>query len=50
MKNFIARQVEERLKEIEEGKHQLDEEGEDFCDAYYIEMKKQQEVNPNTGF
>ncbi|PAV86642.1 hypothetical protein WR25_23333 isoform A [Diploscapter pachys] len=50
VKNFISKQVDERLKEIEEGRHQLDEEGEDFCDAYYIEMKKQQEANPNTGF
>ncbi|PAV86641.1 hypothetical protein WR25_23332 isoform B [Diploscapter pachys] len=50
VKNFIARQVEERLQEIQDGRHPLGDEGEDFCDAYYLEMMKQQKENPKSGF
>ena len=39
-----------RLQEIQDGRHPLGDEGEDFCDAYYLEMMKQQKENPKSGF
>ncbi|WKX91287.1 hypothetical protein Q1695_009824 [Nippostrongylus brasiliensis] len=47
---FIRNQVEQRKREISDGSHVLLEEGDDYVDAFFIQMAKEQKSGQPTSF
>ncbi|XGW21132.1 hypothetical protein V3C99_004243 [Haemonchus contortus] len=48
--DFLANQVEKRKKDIAEGLHSLEGEGNDFVDAFLIQMEKNKKLGLQTSF
>ncbi|VDL83122.1 unnamed protein product [Nippostrongylus brasiliensis] len=48
--DFIRNQVEQRKREISDGSHVLLEEGDDYVDAFFIQMAKEQKSGQPTSF